>query len=173
MLKWRDIEKTHSEITWTIGSPVPGVVIIDVTVGSERVPVPLHWRAGTWRKPPLDIILDDRGRLVAMQFVLQDERMEIRDGTRHVEPEIGVPRFDVSSWATDRYRDEQVPVVALRAVTGELVIRIGDEQPLSRACEPSPGLVLAFGDDDGLARIEIGPLTNDDWASIDTFSVGT
>jgi hypothetical protein len=51
-------------VAWRIESPTVGVVLFDVDVGAWGHPIPLHWRAGDWRKPPLDIQLDPRsGRL--------------------------------------------------------------------------------------------------------------
>jgi len=173
MLKLIDANPIGSDASWTIECPVPGVVIINVTVGRSLTPVPLHWRAGTWEKPPLDVFLNEEGQLVGMQFVIQDEHLELGFGEMPVKAKTGAPRFDVSFWPTDRYKDETISVSAKRVPGGELVLHIGDKEPIRQSYETSPGFVLSFGRSDQLMRIQIGPLTSDDWADIDSFSLGT
>lgn len=175
MLRLCEIDPIPSEISWSIDAPTPGVVIVDVAIGPGRVPVPLHWRAGSWTKPPLDVTLDNEGRLTAIQFVLQDEQVEF-GGVLHNQcgaPKIGIPRFEVSSWPEDRYWDERLPVVAHRTGVGELLLHIGERRQLCQQCAPGPGLLLGFDQDVSLATVKIGPMAIDDWASIDAFSIGT
>src|SRR5918996_4765799 len=100
-------ESSRGEATWSIESPTPGVVLIDVNVvGANRRP-PLHWRTGTWQKPPLDISLDREGRLIGFQFVLQDERVKEGVATDLPAPKACWPIFDVANWPKDRYLDDK------------------------------------------------------------------
>ena len=63
---------------------------------------------GLWDKPPLDVSLAPDGRLAAVQFVLQDERVP-RDGGKQLAGD-GTggswPVFEVASWPDGRYLDE-------------------------------------------------------------------
>ncbi|MEX2555047.1 MAG: hypothetical protein WEB06_05390 [Actinomycetota bacterium] len=156
--------------TWSIETPTPGVVLIDVTIEGQTASAPLHWRAGTWSKPPLDLTLDDQGRLVALQFVLQDERVAAGQWTVFPDFDEGLPVFDIAGWPSERYRDETVPVEASRLSGGELALRLGDPQPLGRACGVGSALVMGFTDASTLAEIRLGPLDQDDWAAINAFS---
>lgn len=156
---------------WSIEAPTPGVVLIDVTLGESRPTTPLHWRMGTWTKPPLDLSLDDGGRPVALQFVLQDERVAAGQSLADLpEPEGGVPIFDINDWPPERYCDETGPVRANRLPSGELRLQIGEPQPVRRACRTAPGLLLGFDERDVLAEIRLGPLAGEDWEAINAFS---
>lgn len=171
MLRMVRAEQGAQDSIWSIESPTPGVVLIDVAIGGDPPAVPLHWRAGTWRKPPLDLALDAQGQLLSLQFALQDEH--VAPGVSSVLPELeaSVPTFDVANWPEDRYLDEKVPVVATRLVGGELSLKIGKgEHVVDRAPELDSGLVLAFPSDDRLAEIRLGPLAPEDWRVIDAFS---
>lgn len=44
-----------------------------MAVGQDASDAPLHWRAGDWSKPPLDVRLSDVGAVESIQFVFQDE----------------------------------------------------------------------------------------------------
>jgi hypothetical protein len=156
--------------TWNIESPTPGVVLIDVAIERPSRSTPLHWRAGTWSKPPLDLSLDDHGRLVGLQFVLQDERVPAGQWTVFPDPEVGLPVFDVRGWPSERYRDETMVVQASRLSSGELALRLGDLQPLARVCAVAAGVLMGFTEAGSLAEIRLGPLDEEDWAAIDAFS---
>lgn len=155
---------------WSIEVPTPGVVLLDVAVGKPPS-VPLHWRAGTWAKPPLDILLDGEGRFFALQFVLQDERVERRDQPALRKSQAGVPIFDVAEWPEDGFCDEIVPITSVRLSAGELTLRIGEQRHVPHALEVMPRLIMAFTDDMNLAEVQLGPLDEDDWDIIDTFSL--
>jgi hypothetical protein len=157
---------------WSIESPTPGVVLINLAIDGMSEPVPLHWRAGTWTKPPLDVELDARGRLVGLQFVLQDERVPVGEGSVLPERDTALPIFDVTAWPHDRYLDEKIPVVANRLRGGELALLIGDRLPLTKAIQIGSSLTLAFANSGRLAEIRLGPLSGDDWEAIDAFSTG-
>jgi hypothetical protein len=164
------IERVPCDAYWSIESPTPGVVLIDVHVAAIEESVPLHWRTGTWTKPPLDISLDREGRLVGFQFVLQDERL--REGTSSdlPSPEVGLPVFNIEDWPPDRYADESSPVDCVRLAGGELQLRLADEFSVRHVCQIGSGLFMAFGDDGGLRAIRLGPLSVEDWEAIDAFS---
>jgi hypothetical protein len=164
------MEATALVATWSIETPTPGVVLIDVAIGGQQTPVPLHWRVGTWVKPPLDLSLDHEGHLVGMQFVLQDERVQAGQWSVLPDEEIAVPVFNVENWPAERYRDETMAVGASRLSGGELALRIGEAGDLTRACRTKGGLLVAFGADDSLAEIRLGPLSSEDWEAIDAFS---
>lgn len=163
-------EPATLQSTWSIEAPTVGVVLIDVTIRRAESAAPLHWRAGAWTKPPLDVSLDDEGRLISIQFVLQDERVSPGQWSVLPDPEGAAPVFDVKNWPAERYRDETLAVTASRLSGGELALRIGDEQHLARACRVDAGLLMAFGADGDLAKILLGPLANEDWEGIDAFS---
>ena len=156
-----------------VESPVPGVVLIDVSLVGEGFPVPLHWRAGDWSKPPLDVSLRPDGRVAGIQFVLQDESVpeEGFSAQRRV-GWAGTPVFVVDGWPADRYRDERLAVSASRSLSGELVLRLGGAGPALEWGEVSAGLVFGFADDQ-LVEIVVGLLDADDWASVSAFSLGS
>ncbi len=160
------------EVSWRVESPVPGVVLIDVSVGPGGCAVPLHWRAGDWTKPPLDVSLSPQGRIEAVQFVLQDERVG-RVSMRVQRPvaQSGTAVFAVDDWAADRYLDERIEVSAARSGTDELVLRIGDPPVDLEYCSAGAGLLLGF-DRDELVEIVLGPLSLDEWDSVGAFSLG-
>lgn len=160
------------EVSWRVESPVPGVVLIDASVGSGGCAVPLHWRGGDWSKPPLDVSLSAHGQIVALQLVLQDERVgRVPMSAQRFVARSGAVTFAVDGWAADRYLDERVEVSAARSSADELVIRIGDPLGDLEYCRAGAGLVLGFYRDE-LVEIVLGPLTLDDWDSVDAFSLG-
>jgi hypothetical protein len=168
MLRLVRLEDATPKIVWRIESPVPGVVLIDVDVGS-REPVPLHWRAGTWTKPPLDVFLDSEGHLAGFQLVLQDERVALSKGSNAPLLESGLPVFDTTLWPADRYLDEHMKVSTVRLSTGELVVGIGEDDRVMKVYQVGTGLTIGLVRD-VLVEIRLGPLTVDDWDSINAFS---
>lgn len=156
--------------TWAIESPTPGVVIISVEIEGSRSLSPLHWRAGDWTKPPLDIELNpDHGAVQAVQIVLQDENVPRRATIASQDCVVGVPVVDVAGWPTDRYRDVRRSMQVARASTGELVIKLG---ALSVACRAGlPGsLMFGWDESSNLCEVVIGPLTSEGWDDIDALS---
>src|SRR5438067_13457866 len=128
---------------------------------------PLHWRAGTWTKPPLDIeIKPDNGRLRALQLVLQDESVPLASNA--VLPSIvrpGVPIFDTSVWSgSDRYRDERMSVEAMRAEDDRLEAWLDAVGEPAHICRVDSQLDLLFTAEGGLTAIRLGPLTPDEWS---------
>ncbi len=172
-LQLRQTKPATVRATWGIQTPTIGVVIIDVVIDESETPLPLHWRVGTWVKPPLDLSIDHDGRLVGIQFVLQDERVQPGHSSGLPDPAVAVPVFNVENWPIDRYRDEAMVVDACRLSGGELLLRVGEARDLTRACRTSRELVVAFDQDDSLAEIRLGPLSREDWEVIDTFSFVT
>lgn len=149
-------------IQWTLDCPTRGVVILDVAIGREVSAAPLHWRAGDWTKPPLDLRLSGAGVLESIQFVFQDESVHVGPISLPAESEIGLPIFDVGDWSADRYMDARVLVKALRLRSGELYVSIGDAQP-GRFVSVTSALRLGFDPSDRLVAIALGPLTPDEW----------
>lgn len=168
LLRLKALKSPSPRVWWNIESPVAGVVLIEVVLESN--PAPLHWRAGLWEKPPLDLSMDSSGRMIGFQFVLQDERVPLAEdagGPRVTAP--AWPVFDVDSWPEDRYMDEHIPVTVGRLAAGTLLLGIGNLEGPDRLLEVGDG--LAVGLTDGMLReIRLGPLDADDWESIDAFS---
>jgi hypothetical protein len=152
-------------VKWQLDCPTRGVVILDVAVGEFGASAPLHWRAGDWTKPPLDIRLSDEGAVESVQFVFQDESVEVDDVVLPSDVEVGFPRFDVDEWPSDRYSDVRVPVTTLRLPSGELYATIGDARP-SRSVSVTWGVRFDFDSADQLVGIALGPLTADEWQLI-------
>ena len=131
-----------SALAWAIERPTPGVVLIDVEIAGPKSLAPLHWRAGDWTKPPLDIevnpvVVPSR----AFRLCFQDE--QVPEGTPRVgyEGAVGIPLVDVEGWPEDRYRDIRCPVEVTRATTGELVATLGGMSAISYAGLPG-GMVM-------------------------------
>jgi hypothetical protein len=163
--------EVEDAVGWRIESPTPGVVLVDVGLGGDPDPVPLHWRAGEWSKPPLDLAIDPvSGRLQALQFVLQDERVPVAEVAPLPAGQQGVPVLEVAGWPADRYRDVRCPVAAIPSQAGELVLRLG-RGGVANACRVRGGLAIGYDRDGDLGETRVGPLADDDWESIDSFSV--
>jgi hypothetical protein len=157
-------------ITWGLDCPTRGVVILDAAIGPPPPGAPpLHWRAGDWTKPPLDIRLSDEGSVQSIQFVFQDEAVHVDDVVLPSNVESGVPAFDVDAWPSDRYCDARVSVRTLRLASGELYTTIGDAHP-SRSVSVAWGLRFDFDVSDQLVGIALGPLTSAEWHLIDASS---
>jgi len=153
-------------IHWTLNCPTRGVVILDVAVGQDASDAPLHWRAGDWSKPPLDVRLSDVGAVESIQFVFQDESVNAGEVVMPAEVEVGLPTFDVGEWPADRYSDARVDVRTLRLPSGELYAAIGDGQP-ERSVSVTWGLRFGFDSSDQLVGIALGPLTADEWQLVE------
>jgi hypothetical protein len=153
-------------VKWELDCPTRGVVTLDVAVGEFASSAPLHWRAGDWTKPPLDIRLSDKGSVESIQFVFQDESVDVDDIVPPSDIEIGLPTFELDAWPSDRYSDAQLPVTTARLPSGELYATIGDAHP-SRSVSASWGLRFDFDTSDQLVGIALGPLTADEWQLIE------
>lgn len=155
---------------WAIESPSPGVVFISVAVTGPRTLTPLHWRAGDWTKPPVDIEVNpDDGFIQSIQVVLQDERVGMRAPIEGHTPALGLPLVVVADWPTDRYWDEHCPVAMARATTGELIVDLGEREAVSYVGLPRS---LLYGWDVAreLCRLVIGPLSSEAWDDVNAFS---
>lgn len=168
MLKLIRQDLLEPEVSILVESPVPGVVLIDAVLG--RPEAPLHWRAGLWNKPPLDVSLVPNGRLAAVQFVLQDERVPRSeslnlswDGTGGI-----WPVFDVGSWPDGRYLDEEI-AVSLERMGDLLVLGVGAAMAQRWECVGN-GLAIGLNGSDEVVVLVPGPLGAEDWDAIDTFS---
>lgn len=166
------IEPTSNTADWEIDRPARGVVLINVEVVGLHEPAPLHWRVGTWVKPPLDIRLDREGRFIGFQFVFQDEKVPEEASRNLPAPTAGLPVFDTQHWPTDRYLDRKSEVSASRLTGRELLLRFGNERFVQHVCLVAPALSMGFADDDELIEIRLGPLPSEDWESLDTLSMG-
>ncbi len=153
-------------IRWSVDCPASGVVILDVTVGDGVSAVPVHWRAGDWTKPPLDLRLSRAGVVEQIQFVFQDESVDAGDLLLPAGPEAGLPIFDLDGWPEDRYLDARVAVKTQRLPSGELYAAIGDSRP-ERVVSVTRGLRFGFDSSDQLAAIALGPLSSSEWQVIE------
>lgn len=167
-LRLKKLDAPLAQVPCNIESPTPGVVLVEVDLG--RYPAPLHWRVGLWDKLPLDLSMDPSGRLLSVQFVLQDERVGRDDGAiERAVSNAGRPVFDVASWPENRYVDVEAPVVAARTPAGTLVLRVGDGGEVERVLLVGDGLALGLRRT-RLVDIMIGPLSREEWEAIDAFS---
>jgi hypothetical protein len=129
----------------------------------------MHWRAGDWTKPPLDISLSPDGRIENVKVVFQDEVVAIAPDERQIlnEPSApGFPFFDLHEWPSDRYLDAHASVHYRRLDSGELLVTLQDAHPL-RLLQLGKGLTLGFDSSDELACTLIGPLADDEWRLIE------
>jgi hypothetical protein len=139
-------------------------------VEGPKSPTPLHWRAGDWTKPPLDIELNHvNGAVQGLQLVLQDEH--VSTGTLEVTPEsaAGIPVAEITDWPGDRYRDVQCDVAVTRGESNELIVRLGEPAVASRSGLPGR-LMFGWDESANLCELVIGPLEDRDWEDIDAFS---
>ncbi len=157
---------TAPSIQWTIDRPAQGVAILDVAVGGVASTAPLHWRAGDWSKPPLDVRLSDRGVLESIQLVFQDESIEVGEGAIPSESTSGLPVFDVQAWPEGRYSDAREDVETVRLSTGELYAAIGGARP-AQSVLVGEGLRLLVDSIDRLVGMVLGPLARDEWLSLE------
>ncbi len=139
MLVVKGIDHRVSAIRWTVASPVPGVAVLDLSLGEAKTPVPLHWRGGVWDKPPLDTMLDSDGQLLGLQYVMQYEQVHPRDEPKCDDEAPGVPVFDTGSFPFGRYMDEQIEVKPYRTVLDSLLLCIGSECPPAAHIVQAPG----------------------------------
>ena len=153
-------------IKWQLDCPTRGVVLLDVAVGETATSAPLHWRAGDWSRPPLDVRLSDHGEVESIQFVFQDESVDVGEVTPPPDMATGLPEFDVTAWPSDRYSDVRVPVTTRRLPSGQLYAAIGESQP-ARSVSVTWGLRFDFDAADQLVGIALGPLTADEWQVIE------
>jgi hypothetical protein len=162
---------TARRATWAIESPTPGVVLIDVDIGESKSLVPLHWRAGDWTKPPLDIEINPADSTIqGVQFVLQDERVPFGAGRPIDGAEPVMAMVDVSAWPASRYRDVRCPVHSMR-VANEFVIAVGATTGASHT-GVAGSFLLGWDMSGCLCEIRLGPLRSEDWEDIDAFSRG-
>jgi len=156
---------------WAIESPTPGIVLINVVIPGSRSPAPLHWRAGDWTTPPVDVEINPNdGAIEAIQIVLQDERIDFGGRRKTLELVSGQPCVDVSDWPADRYRDVHCSVAVERAQDGELVVDFGDAAPMTQSGE-SGSLVFGWDASGELSQLIVGPFSSEDWDDINAFSV--
>lgn len=153
-------------IHWTLDCPTRGVVILDVMVGQDASDAPLHWRAGDWTKPPLDLRLSDAGSVENIQFVFQDKSVGSGQVALPSKSEIGLPTFDVRAWPEGRYVDARIAVRTSRLPSGELYAAIGEGQP-ERSLSVTSGPRFGFDSSDHLVGIALGPLTAGEWQVVE------
>src|SRR5689334_17035156 len=120
MLKVVQIEHLPAKVMREVTNAAQGIVLIDCGIvrdeeSEEPLLVLLHWRAGDWKKPPIDIALDeDTGHFQSLQLVLQDETIErntlLSTDLGTLAPEEGLPVFELLPWSDEDYIDEHLQV---------------------------------------------------------------
>lgn len=155
--------QTAFELRCVVESPATGVVLIDLDIPRFALVVPLHWRAGRWTKPPLDVRFAQSGDLLGVQFVVQDEQIEAGDELPPSRQIHGWPRFDVRRWhGTDRYIDVAMDVQAVRTPADRLVLRLADAA-VDYTIVAGPQLEVAVSALAEVVALAIGPLTRHEW----------
>jgi hypothetical protein len=146
--------------------PSPTVAILDIKVGRNQPPVPFHWRAGDWSRPPLDISLSDAGSVESVQVVCNKGEL------RRVEfamPRVsfGTPIFDVSGWPESRYRDCRLAVAMARTGSEEITVDFGIAGRTARALNVGPGLNLILSEAQDLVGFSVTGIKSKDldWLS--------
>ena len=140
-----------------------------------RRALPLHWRAGDWSKPPIDIEVDPTsGLLLNVQLVLQDERVLPRCARPVGEAEAaGVPRFDVSTWARgERYQDETMCVTIAWSAVDSLYMEFESVERANRI-DVAPCLAMFVTGVGRCVGIEMVGLDHDELRHIARAVIGT
>jgi hypothetical protein len=144
--------------------------LINVDVAGPRSLTPLHWRAGEWTEPPIDIEVNpDDGAIQAVQVVLQDEWAGMRVPPSSQDAVSGLPLVAFADWPTDGYWDVRCRVAVARAGTGELIVDLGDRGAVSYAGQLG-SLLFGWDASGELCQIVIGPLSSEDWDDVNAFS---
>jgi hypothetical protein len=170
LLRVRGVLIEESAAVLDIDTPTHGVAIVNARFDRRKSPVPLHWRAGDWTKPPMDIEIDPQtGAVQAAQFVLQDERIPQSDMTEAPTPSGGTPIVETEGWTSDPYLGVHCDLRVWRGSSDELIVTFGDRSAVSHNGRDR----LTFGWDDAseLAEVTFGPLSRQDWARINAYSV--
>jgi hypothetical protein len=167
MIRLTSVSPAPASVTRHIDSPCRGVVLLDYALAAGGVA--LHWRAGDWSKPPLDVSVDPAtGRLVALQYVLQDERLPVLGPiSQSADRREGVPIFDLSAWAPDeRYVDEVASVSAGWVSSTDMVIRLAEARAAGVECAVSPELSLLFEAGGMLVAVLMRSITDEEKGTI-------
>lgn len=182
MLKIVEIEQLPARVLREITSPAQGLVLIDCQLSikeenEEPLAVPLHWRAGDWSKPPIDIALDeDTGRFQSLQFVLQDEVIE--RGTlpgidlATLTSETGVPIFERGLWSDDEhYADERLqPISTWERQNDLLMVFTSQPAQVTKACLVDDSLAFLLNEQNEIIGFQLNQITREEkrtirWAS--------
>lgn len=159
-------QRDQTEVQVTVTTPTTGVAILDVQVGETSSKSPLHWRAGMWTKPPVDIAVDPaNGRLQGVQIVLQDEDVPWGGG-ENLPADEGAPAISTERWSEDRYRDEVMEVHLLRTPDDRLEVRLKGFGEASKTFQIGGKLQLIVGPDDSLVGLRVGPMSSSDWGRL-------
>ena len=159
-------------LTRRVGSPTPGVAIVDIELSEgDRTAQVLHWRIGTWEKPPLHVRLEEHGRIRELQLVLQDEAVPNVEESPWPLIEEGMPVFSTVDWPPSGFLDESSIGSIGRLPNGQLEASWHTSVP-HRVFQTSPSLVLGLAEDSSLCAIRIGPLDDDEWLTLAKADVG-
>jgi hypothetical protein len=150
----------------SVTSPVRGVAVVDLSIGSQSA-VPLHWRAGDWSKPPIDLAVSADGYLESLQIVLQDEDASLPSTVQITESLPWTVKVHTEEWPENRYRDAIMPINIRRTDIGELVISLGDEPLIGESHRVSPRLRVIVMHNE-LRGLLIGPMSIDEWDTVST-----
>jgi hypothetical protein len=145
------ISEIDCKIVCKVENPTAsGLTLIDyeLTCEQETRHSPLHWRVGTWEKPPIDVEIDsESGQLWAIQLVLQEETVPLQKLCKSsFEHQSGVPIFNRSLWLPEvLYYDEKVQVFTAWNSQDELcTIFVTPPAQVALECHVSNTLSLLF-----------------------------
>jgi hypothetical protein len=179
MLKVAEIQQLepHDRVIREVTSPAQGLVLLDCKFdmdeeeeGNEsvRLSAPLHWRAGTWTKPPIDITLRaDDGRFQSLQLVLQDETIPTRaiivpgQATSSCK---GIPIFDRTAWQEEEYYiDERLqPMLSWQEYNSVGVVFASMPVQVAQVCEIDASLMFLLDEQNQVIGFRINNLTKDE-----------
>jgi hypothetical protein len=174
----------HPSLVREIINPTDSVAIVNVTVGPpDHLSRPnLHWRAGQWQKPPVDIEINPvDGRLQAIQLVLQDELFPTWSLSLPEQAQAGLPCVDRQPWGPDPHSWDEINQSYIDE-TLEIPIGWGSGDTLWVSFGPIPAravaqvvdepLILLVASDRRWVGIGLTALTPDEHARIERARIG-
>jgi hypothetical protein len=176
MLKVVEIKDIQVRVAREITSPAQGVVLIDclLTTDEEKKepsPVPFHWRAGDWSKPPIDITLEaDTGRFQSLQLVLQDETITRTTllSAESTEPSKGIPIFARADWSNnERYIDEHLqPMLSWEGPDNLLVVFTPTPVQVTQTCQVDASLMFLLNEQSEVIGFRLDQVTSEEKRTI-------
>jgi hypothetical protein len=178
MLKIVEIERVPAKVTREVTNLAQGVVLIDCRLttdeeNEEPLSVPLHWRAGDWSKPPIDIALDaETGHLRSLELILQDEIIEhktlLSTELADIDIDRGTPIFERTLWSDDeRYVDETLmPTLSWGEQNSLLVVLVSPPVRVARTCLVDSSLVFLLNEQNEIIGFRLNQITREEKSTI-------
>lgn len=154
----------------SVDCPAPGVVLIEAFL-DDAIGGDLHYRVGSFTKPPLDLWIRPDGVIGGAQFVLQDEVVP-KCGTQ---PPTQVhdmrPRVDISAWPQeDPYLDVVAQTTACEN-NGSVNVHV-DRLHVVRWHRVGEYLRIGFDSHEALCGVSLGPLRSWQWEMVRSCAIG-